>query len=451
MKPGPREVHPIRVKETKTIKTRVEILVMVAALGALVSACPQSGGMAEVSAEEKAAVRENLRRLEIRYEILQKDDPPQVETLPLRQKIAEVESALEAGDVERASALAEEAGDWLDKAGEKYYRRHESRVVAGTSGESGEDLVNSAELFMQKAREAGNSGDRWASDQYFQAAIEQGELALFTKQKRPDQAADLVVLSKRLQAIYQAAGKPEQAKASNERVAQRLMKSVAELDKSIKDCIAGKAEGCERDSLATSEERFTRKAAELNELNSLLVEISGEAQSLAPGRIHSVDHSASLSSWSAGWNAYFNNQWVLPTPPKVGPKSDREAELKAMIEKHNRLKQGAQPIRGSGIAIEVKEIYTLGDSVIIRGKISNYSTEPVFKPRVTVTGGVAGEVVDLGYEKFSPQVTTGFQIKLTTLNTEAFVKSMNSLPFYEILVIYQDLDGNEKKVLKSIP
>jgi hypothetical protein len=451
MKLRPREIHQIRVKGMKNIKTRVEILVLVAVLGALTSACPQSGPIARVSAEEKAAVMEKLRRLEIRYEILQKDEPPQVETLPLRQKIAEVESALEAGDVERASALAEEAGDWLDNAREKYYRRHESRVVAGTSGKSGEDLMNSAELFMQKAREAGNGGDQWASDRYFQAAIEQGELALFTKQKGPDQAAELVALSKRLQAIYRAAGRPEQGNASNQRVVQRLMKSMAELDKTINDCIAGKAQGCERDSLAASEGLFAKKAAELNKLNSLLKKISGEAQSLAPGHISPVDRSASIASWSAGWKGYFNNQWALPTPPKVEPKNDREAELKAMIAKHNLLKQGAQPIQGSGISVEVKEIYTLGDSVIIRGKISNYSTEPVFKPRITVTGGVAGEIVDLGYEKFSPQVTTGFQIKLTTLNTEAFIKSMNSLPFYEVLVIYQDLDGKEKKVLKSIP
>ncbi|HUT51946.1 MAG TPA: hypothetical protein VM658_01010 [bacterium] len=421
-------------------------------MAAAVGGCPRYHHPSAAT-PERAAVEERLRRLEVEYQLLQKDHPPQSETLLFRQNIGDAEAALAGGRLAEADRLTAEAEDWITTARRNYYGRHQSQVMSGAGGEKAEDLMASARTLADKAADLKSQGDDWAVGLYYQAAIEQGELALLARQKDPEQAVELINLAVQLQAIYREAGRPEQARQSNGRVLQYLKSSLAVLDKGIQDCLAGTAPECSQADISAGETVMRNKAKEMAAVNDLSIEIAAESKKLDPAGIPIADESGPINAWTISWQAFFNNKKAAlanKTPDKIPGKEGQEQILRANLEKHNRLKQGAETIQGSGISLEESEVFISGDAVIIRGKVGNFKTEPIFQPRVTITGQIYSDIIDLGYEAFKPVTNTTFQIQVKGFSADAFNHSLSNLPSHQLLLIYKDAQGREHKVIQPI-
>jgi hypothetical protein len=422
-------------------------------LGAAGYGCPRDNHPAG-SVPDRAALEERLRRLDVEYQILQKDHPPQADTLLFRQNIGEADTALAEGRLADAARLADQAEDWMAAARRTYYSQHQAQVNSGAAGEKADDLMAAARSFAEKARDLKGQGDQWDSDQYYQAAIEQGELVLLCLQKSPDQAVELIGLAAELQGIYREADKPQQAEQSSDRVVQYLKTTLAALDKNIQDCLSGSiAGGCGRADVSAGETVMRNKAREMENTNGLRLNIAAESKKLVPSGIPVNDESAPINAWSILWQIYFNNKRNSQgnkIPDKAPGKLGQEQILRAALDKHNKLKEGAETIRGSGISLEESEIFLSGDAVIIRGKVGNFKTVPIFHPRLTVTGQVYSDIIDLGYDTFKPNTTTTYQIQVKGFSAEAYNHALNNLPSHQLLLIYKDDQGREHKVLQPI-
>ena len=82
--------------------------------------------------------------------------------------------------------------------------------------------------------------------------------------------------------------------------------------------------------------------------------------------------------------------------------------------------------------------------------LANYKTVPIYNPRVTlVGGGVMSDVKNLGYPKMNPNIKTTFTLTLKYYTKQAFQNS-SSLPAHELLLIYNDQNGKEIKILQPV-
>lgn len=417
-------------------------------LGALLGGCPQGSVRAPAEPGQISAVREKLERLDVEYEILLKDDPPQSETVTFRQFMAEADKALDAKNPQKAAELAGEAEKWMEQARARYRADHEAGIKAGTSPETCKDLMDEAMFFVEKARSARKSGGEWKAELYYQAAIEQGELALIVAQRSPEQALELIELAGKMETIYREAGRPEAAKDLKERVIASLQDSINALGKRIEDMIAGRAKGYDRATLMQGGEVFENARRQLQELNDLRNRIIEQAGLYAPGRIEARDYQGSILSWTGNKRREIANP-VENDKPGNTYENDAAEVMKAELRLHNKkYREGAESLQGSGISLKETGITNQGSALIIKGELQNLRSEPIYKPRVTVVGYVYGEVVDLGYNRFAPYITTSFQIQIKGFNTEA-LNTSGVVPPHELVLIFEEDNGLERRVITS--
>ncbi len=427
--------------------TKSSLLLLALLLFALTYGCTQEQKKPKITSAKQAELKGRLERLDILYEILLKDDPPQSDTLPFRRTFSRAEKEIKQGELEEASAHIREAEQWILEAREKYYHEHESRIVAGASEEAPDSLMKEAMFFLEKARSEKAEGDQWAADQYFQAAIEQGELSLLAVKRSPGEALKMIELTKNMETIYMEAGKPDRAEESRRRVIQSLNASINVLGRRINDRLEGKAQGFDEKTMEKGGPQLQEAIEELRGLNQTRNRIIAAAEEYAPESIQARDYTAAVSTWISRKKRL---QYQKPeSAPKTGEEvaHDKDDIIKRELAEHNQLyKQGAEPIKGTGISLRETDIYIQGKTLIIRGELQNFRTEPILNPRITVVGYVYSEVQDLEYKHFDPLMSTVFHIPISGFNADA-LQRQGIVPPHQLVLIFEEPNGIKRKVI----
>jgi len=432
---------------TASGKTFLVTALLAAFCAAGLYGCPPEQGGSAIKAGQAAGLNEELARLDVRYEVLLKDDPPQAETLSFRKMTADADKALDKGRLDQAGELIEGAREWMDEARPRYYEQHRSRILSGEDGESPEALLEEARFFLEKAGTRKKRGGTWAADIYYDAAIEQGELALLAVKNTPEHSLKLIEMAREVEAVYTEAGDPEGARLSRERVIKSLKVSIDVLGQRITDRIAGRAQGYDSESLEDPE-KLDKAARELMELNDLRNAIIDQAGRFAPGKIEARDYTPAV----AGWVNRQRNRRMRPRreeKKEEPPKHDRRDIIRRELKEHNeKYRQGAESLQGTGISLRQTDIYQQGATLIIRGELQNFRTMPIMNPKVTVVGYVYSEVIDLKYSSFPPLMRTSFHIPILGFNADA-LKEQGIIPPHELVLIFEEPNGVTRKVITA--
>ena len=435
-----------------------KIFISVAVALALLAGCAasQGGGLfghPKNNNEHQAKLAERIRLLDIDWEIIRKDDPPQPDTVGFRGSISDANKALAEGRLDAAEKALAEAEAWMAQARPSYYREHESRVVAGSSKETSDQFIASALALKEKGQKAREAGDKAGAQKYFEAAVEEGELAVAAAGRTLQGPYAFTRLVEQMSSIYAAAGHPERSSELRGRLVRSMQDGINASGRQLQERLDNKAPGFDPDTLTKDKAAVDSAIAELNRLNDQYRRQVEYANAFAPGAVRSADYGPSISAWSASW-------LKVHEPPQLGNPGgnhdhngqdlDIVKQCNAARAAHNQLKEGAQSIASSGIVLEESEIYTQGAQVLIRGKVQNLRSQPILDPRITVTGGVMSKVVDLGYTSMSPLHSTTFIVALECYSAEAYNRTMNQVPAHELLLIFKEPNGIERKLIQPV-
>lgn len=404
----------------------------------------------KVNSEKKAEVVKKLEMLDVQYAILLKDNPSNSDTQPFRKIIAESRKALGKGDTKKALLLADEARVWIDDARRAHYHKHESRIKAGGAGKSARVLMDEAFGFKEKAEAATNEGDHWKSGQYFQAAMEQGELALLASMGSPKQALELIGLAHKMEAIYNAAGKTDQAYQSRQRVIRWLESALATLRGQINAKLSAEAPGYDKATLCSNKEAFGMAAQDLKDLDNLYKKTSEGANKYAPESIRVQDYTPKVNAWSGSRKKICGGTLHLSSNGGNEPDPERRQILQLIAAHNKQYKQGVETIDGTGILLVETDVYSRGGSVVVKGMVQNNKTEPIIKPQVVVTGQMISVCSDLGYESFNPRMKTTFACTLEFYSPDAFQDKGGKVPSHELVLIFKEQNGLERRVIQPV-
>jgi hypothetical protein len=406
--------------------------------------CPLENTDPKVDTTLKAGPEVKLAKLDILYEILLKDHPPQNDTIIFRQKMAEARSATQKGNDLEAQRLADEAEKWILEARSNYYKKHLSDVNFKNIQETPEELYASSQTFKNKALTAQSLGNEWAAKQYYQASIEQGELSLVASKLVPVNSRQVIKLAEDLEVVYKAADRMEEGKKSKEVTFEYIKDDLARNKKEMERRLSGEARGFDTRYLGKCDKTL-EAYAKLNSLNAIIVGSSENAEKYAPDHFRKKNYSADIATWRKNWEDRCSGKAPTDDPWKYQDKC-----VPALSAHNSEYKTDAEPASGTGILLKENDVYVRGDKVFIRGQIQNNRTEPIYNPRITVAGGVMSDVKILPYKTFTPLTTTTFELQLDCFNSEAFYKSGDSIPKHDIVVIFNESTGVVRKVFQRI-
>jgi hypothetical protein len=232
-------------------------------------------------------------------------------------------------------------------------------------------------------------------------------------------------------------------------VVASLQSSLDGIGRQIQQRLNNQAPGFETATLTDSRDAVETASAELARLDDQYQQVAAIAQNYAPGECRVADYAPNIAAFTRKWRATHEKPPVNNPHENDDPKINEGACMLSLAQ-HNQLKKDAQSTEGSGIVIEESEVYVQGEAVVIRGKLQNLRNSPILKPRITVTGGIMSKIVDLGYERLNPPLSTTFQLQLECFTVEAYNRSMNKIPDHQLLLIFQEPNGSERKVIQPI-
>jgi hypothetical protein len=309
--------------------------------------------------------------------------------------------------------------------------------------------MNEALDYLDPAKSAERDNESWTARQYYRAAMEHGELAILAARQSPGDVMELIDIYPSMRKIYNEAGATGRAAKTRQEVVSHIHSILRQKEQEISNRLSGKTKGYGQTSLSRNKESFDEKAEKVRELNEEYLELASAAQSRFPeARFQPVDYSRYITKWVDDWHGFFQGS---PPPKDTPEQTSKSQELQKKLAEHNKIKQGAKSIEGSGIVLEELSIFTYEGAIFIKGKIQNRRSQPIYEPRVVVTGNLMSEVVEIGYYKMSPLFSSTFRMPLKQFTQEAFIQNNKVLPSHELMVIFKDEpNGPDKKLIKKI-
>ncbi len=442
---------------------RYTILVCLSAFLVLSVACAERMPMTEdaTTEEQNADLERRIAILDIKYEILLKDVPPQTDTMEFRLNMSEARDFIQKGRVSKAVDNVAGAEVWIDQARVDYYQRHVQAVKNERAPKAYEDYRSESMVFLNKSRAAKAEGDTELSRMYLQAAIEQARLGLLFYENKPERIAEYVQAAKRLAAIYNEAGEPDLASEVDAQGYAELQAVISSLQSEITECLDGKSARCQTKVLQPGQEKdirgFRQTRAWLAKRNELLTTITKNTYKYYPNRVPLYDYSAKINSWSSYWEDRWANYSSLPdsdTPQQEFEKEQAEqrAAYRKMVQDHNRSYCGGGiPSQNSSDLEVVYQAHELrGNRIVVKGHIKNISDQPIYNPKVTICGEVVSNQERLGFYNLDPDNIGGFALELKQFSVDEFRNFGFKIPQYKIMVLYQDYYGTEHKVYREI-
>ncbi len=431
----------------------IVIVISMVIIGLMGAACPETASDPDLKSGKSGSpgIQKRIEKLEMQYGIILKDDPPAAETEDFRRDLAQAKLLLSEGKTKESDLLVEKAEVWMDSSRREYYKRSKDSILAGNSRETADSLMAKARSFQAKAESKRTLGDQWAFEQYNIAATEEGELALLAAERRPENAESVIEMFLELDGYYRTAGRIAEAEASKERVQSYLKESQATISEMIESCVSGRTRGCEESTLTGNREAYENKKQEILALNDVYNGIADAGSEFDPGALPYRSMDLIVEKWYRNLDYYWNVASQRGVNRHNDDKKDWYEKCRVAMKEHDaKWKRGSEPASGTGITLRETGAFVQGDAVVIRGTLQNNKTEPIGKPRVVVVGGLMSNDLYLGYEKFNPLTSTSFSLKVECFPAEAYNASGGKLPDHELLLIFTETNGLERRVVQPI-
>ncbi len=398
----------------------------------------------------KAGVQEKMKSLEVEFEILKKDNPPQAETTPFRVAMSRAQQEFEKGDMKAADLSLQSAEDWIKTAQVRYYDLHKKSVIDPESKETGEDLILETREFWRKAESYRERGETEMYEKYHRAAIEEGELAVLAFKSRGSDVTVTARVAREQLDKLRSAGDAEEAEAMHAQAVAILRDEYDRLGKQILECVEGKTKQCAPEELATYYSSYDEAETRILELSERRDRAAKAAQSLFPGELKVLDLSGEIIAWRSGYEAYFGDikdKRVEEELRKEREKLEEERKRREMLAKLDGVCRGATPLKEPGIVIEEIGLDFSGENVIIKGRLTNRLREPISSPMVSVCNGVVSEVKSIASE-VRPGMAFPFNLELIGFVRSDLVDSNYRLPPHKLVLMYKDAQGRQYKVYR---
>ena len=407
--------------------------------------------------EERQQLEERLQVLQRDWEILQKDHPPQNDTIGFRLALSRAEQDLADRKLRPAEADLTEGETWMKDARPRYYQQHKADVLGKATREDGESLMAEAREFWKKAAAAETGARLRERDQYRAAALEEAHLAVLAYAGERERIYDYAKLSLELADFYRRAGRESEAQAAAAEGLRTLQEAVADLLAEINRALAGQEEGYQLEQVQKSPEAFEAARTELERKNQRLLTLAERGSALYPGQVKAEDQSLRIQAWAAALQQYF---LVLGQKGRLkSPQGDkeriaaRERERMQQVMILNQVCANAVPLpKSSGLQVSESLVEPRGSQIVVKGRVVNNSGESIFKLKMAGCGElVATGLIDLNKPTLLNDNQEGFVLPLADFEQADFVFHDLKIGSHKLMLIYTDAAGKEHREYVEIP
>jgi len=402
-----------------------------------------------------AELQTKLNWIELRYEILQKDNPPQVETTCFRVDVGEAKRLIAENKLEKADERLESARDWLAENEGRYYALHQQALQEGKLKPDPDTLWQQAENFWAKEAESFMAGDKTSAGLYGAAGYQEADLAVYAAIASEITTQQKVDWCLKLADRYDRVGNVVSAKQWKDQAQKLINKRVELLSTQINWCLSGTVPQCDLVTIRASAQDYAKAKKIMVDSWNEIQQLTKSGNLFYLGTFILPDLSARVNAWLQSQEDYYAK---LAKAQKPGQFKDFEtqqreerARRQALIEKYNRLYcQTAEDLSNFGLNIETTDIKIEGPDLVLRMRLTNLNQEPVFKPRVRLCGGIVSQELDLEYPKFSGNYQTSFSIKSAAYILKSENEQEYELPSYWALVIFETADGKQSRAKATL-
>ena len=409
-----------------------------------------------VKAQNVDLLKDRLNWLDLRWEILQKDSPPQTETGFFRVTVAEAKSLLAENKLADAESKISAAEDWLRQNEDRYFFLHKQAVIEGKSKQDPAALWAEAEKFWSKEAESFMSGDKDAAGLYSKAGFAEGELSVTAAIASDLTAAEKVNYCLKLADTHAKIFDTTAAEQWKGQAKRLIDARVDFLAKQLNWCLSGTIPECELITVRQSEADCQKAKKLLDDSWQEIKDLVKAGNDFYPGQFTAPDLGGPIAAWTNAQDEYFGK---LAKQGKPGSKNleARQEEERArqleMLNKYNRFycQNPGQDIARFQINMQKTDIRMEDKNLVLRILLENNNSEPIYKPRLRLCGGIVSDEIDLGYPRFPGKYQSSFSISSVAYILEETSGGELKLPAYWALLTFEDSQGNKiraKAVLK---
>jgi len=242
-------------------------------------------------------LEQRLQELELKWKILQKDHPPEVETADFQFNLAQAKKSLAENNLAQAEEYLKKAKSWIKENQSRYYLIHRQKIQLGTASEDPAKLWKEAEEFWEKEKQAFLQGDIESAGLYSQAGFEQAELAVICAQKSNLPAEGKVnYLLEYAEALSQK-GKLEKAQQIREDAGRIIQKQIGLLSEQINWCLSGTIPICDLKKVRENRENFQKAKSLLLESWKEIEKLVEMGNQIFPGKFFPPSSKPLIDQW----------------------------------------------------------------------------------------------------------------------------------------------------------
>jgi hypothetical protein len=397
-------------------------------------------------AAEPSQLRARLERVELRWEILQKDHPPQVETTNFRMTLADAKKGLAEKNYASAGSKISECEGWLDLVSNRYYVTHLEGLKQGLVKEDPKQLWEAAEKQWAQEADSFAAHNQEYAELYGRAGYEQAEAAAFAAI-----ASDLPTREK-VDYCLKLADKEEQIadKAGAEKwrkeAKQLLEKRIQLLADQTNWCLSGTVPVCDLVSVRQNSANYAQAKKVLNDSWSEIQDLVKLGNSVFPNSFIPANLSARIQAWNAEQENFFLTANKLKGPSGFQDfqalKDQERREQKELLNKYNQLFcPNGEELSEFGLSLEKTDVKKEGKNLVFRMRLTNNSNDAIYKPRLRLCGGVVSDEVDLGYERYPGNYQASFSVTVLGIDAEEVSSGQVVIPSHRALLTFEDSKG----------
>jgi len=374
-------------------------------------------GKSSAQAQNLAELQDRLKAIDLRWEILQKDSPPQVDSGAFRFSVGEARNFIAQNKLSEAEPKIAYAEGWLKQNEERYYLAHLKGIKEGQLKEDPALLWNEAEKLWSKEADSFMKENKDAAALYGKAGYEEaglaGEAAIVSELPTAEKINYCFKLWTKHNTVLDDFGALEWKNRAKSLIDHR----VELLQKQINWCLAGTVPMCDPTAIRVSEDDYhkARKIIEdsWNE-EQQLVKIWN--QDFPENKYMVTDLGPAIQKWTRELDDYFSkmvaSSKLLTIKDYETQQREERARQKAIVDQYNRLycSKDSEDLAKLGLRLTASDMKIENGKLMLRLLLENQRSEPIFKPRVRLCGGVVSDELDLGYDRFSGNYQASFSI-----------------------------------------
>ena len=414
----------------------------------LAYSCPKNQTLTSAPAPEPTQLKQRLEWVELNWEILQKDNPPLIETTQFRINLADAKKAWSENKLSLAETKLEEAEFWLSNASERYYAVHLENLKQGGLKEDPALLWQKAEEFWAKEREYFLAGDKDRAELFGKAGMEQAEVAVTASLYSEILTKEKVDYCLKLKQKQEERANPVEAEKWKQQALNLIRKRIDLIFDQAQWCLSGTIPACDLIKIRESQENYLKAKKILEDSRSEIKDLVEWGNQISENSFSfPALLEAQIQDWVSKQESYFASLPKLVDKPV--PIKDYNAQLKeeqekqkATVKKYNQLYCPlAEDLKNFGLELEETEIKLEDNKLILRIRLSNNNPFPIYRARIRTCGGVVSEQLALKEAQFPGQYQSSFSLTAVGFSLEPIGESEYEIASHWGLVIWEDAQG----------